>query len=69
MLDAFIDCTEAPAHGPWDYLGGLLVCQEAGAVVADRYGDDLVVLEHGARRSPDCRRHTRAVGALHKKSE
>ena len=52
ILDAFIDCTKVPAHGPWDYLGALLVCTEAGAVVADRYGEDLVVLEHGARRSP-----------------
>ena len=51
-LDAFIDCTPAPAHGPWDYLGGLLVCTEAGAVVADRYGDELVCLDPDARRSP-----------------
>lgn len=51
-LDAFIDCTNKPAHGPWDYLGGLLVCEEVGAVVVDRYGEDLVVLEHAARRSP-----------------
>jgi myo-inositol-1(or 4)-monophosphatase len=52
VLDAFIDCTRVSAHGPWDYLGALLVCQEAGAVVADRYGEDLVILEHGARRAP-----------------
>jgi fructose-1,6-bisphosphatase/inositol monophosphatase family enzyme len=51
-IDAFIDCTKAPAHGPWDYLGAMLVCQEAGAVVTDRYGEELVVLEHRARRSP-----------------
>jgi fructose-1,6-bisphosphatase/inositol monophosphatase family enzyme len=51
-LDAFIDCTPLPAHGAWDYLGAMLVCQEAGAVVVDRYGEDLVVLEHLARRSP-----------------
>jgi myo-inositol-1(or 4)-monophosphatase len=51
-LDAFIDCTKVPAHGPWDYLGAMLVCQEAGAVVTDRYGEDLVVLDHTARRTP-----------------
>lgn len=51
-LDAFIDCTPKPAHGPWDYLGATLVCQEVGAVVVDRYGEDLVVLDHKARRSP-----------------
>jgi fructose-1,6-bisphosphatase/inositol monophosphatase family enzyme len=50
-LDGYIDCSPS-AHGPWDYLGGLLVCTEAGAVVADAQGRDLVVLEHGARRTP-----------------
>jgi fructose-1,6-bisphosphatase/inositol monophosphatase family enzyme len=52
VLDAFIDCTPVPAHGPWDYLGAMLVCREAGAVVTDRYGEDLVVLDHHARRAP-----------------
>jgi myo-inositol-1(or 4)-monophosphatase len=52
VLDAYIDCTRVPAHGPWDYLGAMLVCHEAGAVVTDRYGEDLVVLEHAARRTP-----------------
>jgi fructose-1,6-bisphosphatase/inositol monophosphatase family enzyme len=52
VLDAFIDCTALPAHGPWDYLGAMLVCQEAGAFVTDRYGEDLVVLDHQARRAP-----------------
>lgn len=52
MIDAYLDCTPLPAHGAWDYLGGMLICQEAGAVVTDRYGADLVVLEHDARRTP-----------------
>lgn len=50
-LDAYIDCS-VDAHGSWDYLGGLLVCAEAGAFVADAAGRELVVLEHGARRTP-----------------
>jgi len=50
-LDAYLDCSPS-AHGPWDYLGGLLVCQEAGAVVAEAADRDLVVLEHDARRTP-----------------
>ncbi len=50
-LDAYIDCS-TDAHGAWDYLGAMLVCQEAGAVVADARGRDLVVVEHGARRTP-----------------
>lgn len=51
VVDAYIDCSPS-AHGPWDYLGGLLVCTEAGAVVADAEGRDLVVFDHDARRTP-----------------
>jgi len=51
VLDASIDCVP-DAHGPWDYLGGLLVCREAGATVVDARGRDLVVLDHDARRTP-----------------
>jgi fructose-1,6-bisphosphatase/inositol monophosphatase family enzyme len=51
LLDGYLDCSES-AHGSWDYLGGLLVCTEAGAVVADAGDRDLVVLEHDARRTP-----------------
>jgi fructose-1,6-bisphosphatase/inositol monophosphatase family enzyme len=50
-LDAYVDCSPA-AHGAWDYLGGLLVCQEAGASVVDAFGRDLVTLDHTARRTP-----------------
>jgi myo-inositol-1(or 4)-monophosphatase len=51
VLDAYVDCG-LDAHGVWDYIGGLLICREAGAVVADAYGRDLVVLEPAARRTP-----------------
>jgi myo-inositol-1(or 4)-monophosphatase len=50
-LDAYVDCSPS-AHGTWDYLGGALVCTEAGGVVADALGRDLVALDHGARRTP-----------------
>ncbi|MCB0971250.1 MAG: hypothetical protein KDA97_06995, partial [Acidimicrobiales bacterium] len=50
-LDAYLDAT-VDELGVWDYLGALLVCREAGAVIADAAGRDLVVLEHGARRTP-----------------
>ena len=50
-LDGYIDASPS-AHGSWDYLGGLLVCQEAGAVVTDAEDRDLLVLEHDARRTP-----------------
>jgi fructose-1,6-bisphosphatase/inositol monophosphatase family enzyme len=51
MLDAYIDCSR-DAHGPWDYLGAVLVCREAGALVVDAERRDLVVLDHAARRTP-----------------
>lgn len=50
-LDAYLDCSRS-AHGPWDYLAGMLVCTEAGAVVGDVAGRDLVVRGHADRRSP-----------------
>ena len=50
-LDAFVDMS-ADAHGVWDYLAASLICAEAGAVVADAFGRDLVVLDHAARRTP-----------------
>ena len=50
-LDGYIDCMH-DAHGSWDYLGGLLVCMEAGAPVADAAGRGLVVRDHSVRRTP-----------------
>jgi fructose-1,6-bisphosphatase/inositol monophosphatase family enzyme len=50
-LDAYVD-TGPGLHGAWDYLGGLLVCQEAGAHVVDGDGRPLLTLEHDARRAP-----------------
>ena len=50
-LDGYVDCG-ADQHAPWDYLGALLVCQEAGAVMADAAGRDLVVRGHEDRRTP-----------------
>lgn len=49
-IDAYIDCSD-DAHGPWDYLGGAFICQEAGAAVGDLHGRDLVALAHGDRRT------------------
>ena len=50
-LDAWLDCSP-DAHGVWDYLGGMLVCREAGATVVDLHGRDLVVCDPAARRTP-----------------
>lgn len=49
-LDAYVDCSP-DAHGAWDYLGGLLICREAGAGVADAWDRELVTVEHAARRT------------------
>ena len=38
--------------GSWDYLGGMLICTEAGAVVSESQGRDLVTLVHTDRRTP-----------------
>jgi myo-inositol-1(or 4)-monophosphatase len=49
-IDAFV--VAGGAHcAPWDYLGGLLVCSEAGADVCDLDGRELVVIDPSARRS------------------
>jgi myo-inositol-1(or 4)-monophosphatase len=50
-LDGYIDCVPS-LHGPWDYLGGALVCVEAGAVVADAVGRELTVVDPLVRRTP-----------------
>jgi myo-inositol-1(or 4)-monophosphatase len=39
-LDGYVD--SAPVHAPWDYLGGYLACLEAGAIVREANGDELV---------------------------
>lgn len=48
-LDAFIDCGTG-GHAPWDYMGALLVCREAGAWIADAEGRDLVTRSVDERR-------------------
>ncbi|MGI8686591.1 MAG: inositol monophosphatase family protein [Acidimicrobiales bacterium] len=50
-VDGYVDCV-TDSHGPWDYLGGVLVCREAGAFVADAGGRPLEARGHGDRRSP-----------------
>ncbi len=50
VLDGYSVAGGSWLHG-WDYLGGLLVCLEAGAVVGDRRGSDPVVRD-GEPRAP-----------------
>ena len=46
-LDGFYDCGE---HSPWDYLGAMLVCEEAGAAICDAQGSNLTVTDPEAKR-------------------
>ena len=45
-LDAYLSSWLSP----WDYLGGLLVCREAGAPVVDAHDGELVVTDSETRR-------------------
>ena len=54
VADGTIDAYVVGAHAalaPWDYLGAMLVCQEAGAVIGELQGRDLVTRDPGARRA------------------
>jgi fructose-1,6-bisphosphatase/inositol monophosphatase family enzyme len=48
-LDGYLD-GHRDQHAPWDYLGALLVCQEAGAIVGDAEARELVSVDPGVRR-------------------
>ena len=48
-IDAYVDAA-LDQHRPWDYLGGALVCAEAGALVVDVHDRPLAVTDPAARR-------------------
>jgi fructose-1,6-bisphosphatase/inositol monophosphatase family enzyme len=48
-VDAYLDAHPGQ-HAPWDYLGGLLVCQEAGATVVDAEDRELALADESVRR-------------------
>jgi fructose-1,6-bisphosphatase/inositol monophosphatase family enzyme len=48
-LDAYSVVGTSTLFG-WDYLAGLLICSEAGAVTMERDGADVVVRDDGTRR-------------------
>ena len=51
VLDAYIDCTPE-GHATWDYLGGALVCAEAGVAMGEAWGRPLVPDDLAERRGP-----------------
>jgi myo-inositol-1(or 4)-monophosphatase len=53
-LDGYFDAGDYLA--PWDYLGGVLACEEAGAQVVDAHGRALATVD------PDARRQVLAAG-------
>ncbi|MEX0663903.1 MAG: inositol monophosphatase family protein [Acidimicrobiia bacterium] len=49
-VDGYLDALN-DMHAPWDYLGGLLVCSEAGAVVVDAHDRPLVTTDSDTHRT------------------
>jgi myo-inositol-1(or 4)-monophosphatase len=49
VLDAYSVVGRSTLYG-WDYLAGMLICREAGAVTVERDGADPVVRDDGTRR-------------------
>ena len=60
-LDGYLDCD---THGVWDYLASMLICQEAGVLVADAFGRDLCHFSHSGRRTPVAARGAVSLQAL-----
>jgi len=50
-FDAYVDYGDN-THGVWDYLAGLFIAKEAGAIVGEVWDRDLITLDYAARRSP-----------------
>lgn len=48
VTDGWIDFN---SHGCWDYMASLLICTESGVAVREINDRDLVVREHGERRT------------------
>ncbi len=51
VFDGYVDNT-VDSHGPWDYMAGMLILQEAGGHIVDARGRNLVEIDHAARRIP-----------------
>ncbi len=49
VLDAYLTVGRSTLYG-WDYLAGLLICQEVGVSTTERQGRDLVVRDDASRR-------------------
>ncbi len=50
-LEAYVDYGN-DTHGVWDYIAGIFIAQEAGAVVGEVWDRDLITTDYLARRAP-----------------
>jgi myo-inositol-1(or 4)-monophosphatase len=50
-VDGYVDFGD-DQHGVWDYLGGWLICREAGIDVVDAYDREMLHMDHATRRTP-----------------
>lgn len=50
-FEIYLDGTDG-MHCPWDYLAGMLICQEAGAICQDFQGRDMLELSLTTKRQP-----------------
>jgi myo-inositol-1(or 4)-monophosphatase len=51
VVDGFVDFGR-DQHGVWDYLGGWLICREAGVDVVDAFDREMAHMDHNTRRTP-----------------
>ena len=51
VVDGYVDFGHEQ-HGVWDYLGGWLICREAGIDVVDALDRPMLHMDHDARRTP-----------------
>ena len=51
VVDAYVDFG-SEQHGVWDYLGGWMICREAGIEVVDAFDRPMLHMDHAARRTP-----------------
>ncbi|MEO7371920.1 MAG: inositol monophosphatase [Ilumatobacteraceae bacterium] len=51
VVDGYVDFG-SEQHGVWDYLGGWLICSEAGIDVLDAFDRPMMHMDHPARRTP-----------------
>ena len=51
VVDGYVDFG-TDQHGLWDYLGGWLICKEAGIDVVDSFDRPMLHMDHAVRRTP-----------------